>query len=92
MSYPDHAEVLAGLDGRRVLTLAIRSLPDTPHAVTPDDLFQSTRGCVPNLYETAGEEQNVWVVVGNPVGGSFPFDGGAVIDQSSVLVDINSKF
>ena len=56
MGYPDNAEILAGLNGSRVLAPAIPSFPDTSHPVTPDDLLQSARGSVPNLHEIVGKE------------------------------------
>lgn len=56
IGHPDDAEALAGLDGSGAFTLITASFPDTPDAITSDDLFQAARSCVPNLHKTPGEE------------------------------------
>ena len=90
--YPDNTDILIWVGSGRVLTLIPVSFPDTPHAITSNNLFKVARDPVSNLHKLVGEEQNVWVVVENTFNDSLPFDSDAAINRSSMLVDVDPEF
>ena len=45
-----------------------------------------------DFYKISGEEENVWVVVGNTFCDSLPLNRGAIINQYPMPVDVDAEF